>query len=126
MLKHHGIKVTRTCCHRQDGTFGESTRPIPIWILARDIENQVSPAVKYYVHDESLSELDTQDGDKVEIGGEHHFFGNVDSEICEFALIDEIPHVCNLGLCSLLTDAVITRIIERNGILFHHPQREAS
>ena len=126
MLKHHGIKVTRTCCHRQDGTFGESTRPIPIWILARDIENQVSPAVKYYVHDESLSELDPQDGDKVEIGGEHHFFGNVDSEIFEFALIDGIPHVCNLGLFSLLTDAVITRIIERNGILFHHPQREVS
>lgn len=42
MAKHFGMQITRTHCHREDGTFGESTRPVPIWLLARDVENQVS------------------------------------------------------------------------------------
>ncbi len=65
MVKHFGMKLTRTHCHRGDGAFGESMQPIPLWVLARDVENQVSEAVRYYVHPDSLHLLQPKPGDKV-------------------------------------------------------------
>lgn len=65
MAKHFGMELTRTHCHRADGAFGESMRPVPLWILARDVENQVSEAVRYYLHPDSLPLLEPRAGDLV-------------------------------------------------------------
>jgi hypothetical protein len=111
MARCHGMEITRTHCHREDGTYGESTRPVPIWILARDIENQVSEKVRYYVHADSLDLLTPIINDVI------------------WTLKDgfyDVQRICDVYDKPRNNTWKLHRIIERGGIAFHWPEQEAA
>ena len=118
MTKHFGVQVTRTHCHRGDGKFGESIQPVPIWILARDVERQVSGNVRYYVHPDSLCLLEPKQWD---IGQR---LQGVPVVICTQDEYQEF-RAHNIGgnyvpFGDPLMDNYF-RIIQRNGLAFHWP-----
>jgi hypothetical protein len=122
MNKHFGMQFTRTHCHRGDGTFGESTKPVPIWILARDVENQVSENVKYYVHPDSLHLLEPLIGDVCitkDDGIGYCSTLRVEKEIITGKLKDYIQ------LSGFWAEAEsLIRIMERSGVVYHWPDSE--
>jgi len=116
MSKHFGLEVTRTHCHREDGAFGESTRPVPLWILARDIENQVSERVKYYVHPESENLLKPEVGDII-----GHHDNDVFHQVVSLGDKGQ-PYINPDGSW---TETYWDRIILREGKPFFWPEDEA-
>src|SRR5579872_4619641 len=66
MAKYHGMKIHGPV-QKPTGGIETSTRPMPVWILARAIEaaekGMVPGDARYYIADESLHLLEPQEHD---------------------------------------------------------------
>lgn len=66
-LHHHGVKCTVYGSIAGDGTYKESTQPIPLWALGRAIENKQFNEYRFYIWPGVDALLLPRAGDLVEL-----------------------------------------------------------
>lgn len=105
MVRHHDMKVMAEVT---TGNGKREQKPIPLWAWGRVIENWAMSAYeeRFYISPESLPILEPKAGDVVQFGDDH--FGVFIEPEPEYR-----PNFSGI------------RIIERNGVAFHWPQKES-
>lgn len=113
MVRHHGLKIHGPA-RMPTGGIGTSTRPMPMWILARAIEHPekgVGPQdAKYFISPDSLHMLDPHIGDTCQVIEDG------------WTVIRHIHDVYDRE--TFKASWQLKRIIERNGKPFHWPESE--
>ncbi len=83
----------------------------------------------FYIHPDSLSLLEPQDGDVCELAGDDQYFSNISGDFAEFYMEYvgyDNPIAISLNAIAELRDekSQISKIIWRNGHPFHWPSQD--
>lgn len=128
MARHHGLKILGPVLEAATGKRITSSRPMPVWILARAIEAAEKGICgdddKYFVHQDSLHLLDPQIKDCVLIKSEgvvgFIYAGGL------FGLHKVLPRKdtqMRIGECYPANDLTI---IQRDGVAFMWPESDGA
>lgn len=110
-LRQHGVKCTVYGSIVGDGTYRESTKPIPLWALGRAIENNQFSEYRFYISPETEESLLPRVGDLVEL--------RLKDKPIIYHTVESLSDAAGLGRSR------IWRIIQRDNGVWFAPEVEA-